>query len=940
MMNSMNAAAQWPPARCSAVSAAVSGLYGRESECDALDRLLGSAQAGQSSVVVLRGEAGVGKTSLLDYVQDRAAGCTVLRGTGVESEMELAYAGLHQLCAPILDGVARLPGPQSDALSTAFGLSAGEPPDRFTVGLAMLSLLAEVAEEQPLICVVDDAQWLDRISAQTLGFVARRLLAESVMLVFGLRDPSDVEGLGGLPELEVTGLRDSDARALLDSAISGPVDERVRDRIVAETRGNPLALLELPRGLTATELAFGFELPDAMPLAGRIEQGFQRRFEPLPAATRRLLLAAAAEPVGDGVLLWRAVDRLGIDPSAAVAAEGTGLIELGPQIRFRHPLVRSAAYRSASPEERHEVHRALAEVTDAERDPDRRAWHRARAAQRPDEGVAVELERSADRAQARGGLAAAAAFLEEAARMTLDPERRAERALAAAQAKHDAGAPDAALALLAAAQPHSSGELHRARADLLRAQIAFAARRGNDAPPLLLKAARQLETLDIELARETYLEAFTAAVIVGRLSRGADVVEIARAVRALPSASIPPRPHDLLLDGLALLVTEGRAAATPVLAQALKSFRRDDIAADGGQLRWLWLAARVAQDLWDDESWEVLCDQHVRVARNVGALTVMPIALRSRIFVHGLSGEVAEGEALIGEAQSVAAATGTQLAPCGGVLLAALRGRETEATESITVMLNDVRSRGEGNGLAVSYCAAALLHNGLGRFAEALPAAKAASQHDDLGVLSWALTELTEAAVRTDSPEVAAAAVERLSASARAAGTDWALGIEARCRALITDDDGAEPLYREAVDRLGCTRLRLELARAHLLYGEWLRRERRRVDAREQLRTAYEMLTAMGVHAFAERARRELLATGETVRKHTVETLDRFTAQEAQIARLARKGLSNREIGAELFISPRTVKYHLRKVFTKLDITSRQELIVALPDTTEALIPV
>jgi DNA-binding CsgD family transcriptional regulator len=920
----------------SAVPTAPRWLCGRQRELEVLDRLVARVRAGEGSVLVLRGEAGAGKTALLDHVSQSASGCRVVRATGVESEIELAFAGLHQLCAPVLDHLDHLPHRQRAALATAFGLSEGEPPDRFVVGLAMLSLLADVAEEQPLLCVVDDAQWLDRVSAQTLAFVARRLLAERVALVFGLLEPGDEHELDGLRELAITGLGDDDARALLDSVIRGPVDTRVRDRIIAETRGNPLALVELPRGLTPTELAFGFGLPHTMPLTSRIEQGFQRRLEPLPAATRRLLLAAAAEPVGDGVLLWRAADRLGIGPEDAVAAEGTGLIELGPPIRFRHPLVRSAAYRSASREERRAVHRALAEVTNPELDPDRRAWHRARAALRPDEGVAVELERSADRAQARGGLAAAAAFLEEAARMTLDLERRAERALAAAQAKYDAGAPDAALALLAAAQPTTSGELHRARVDLLRAQITFATRRGNDGPPLLLKAARHLETLDIELARETYLEAFTAAVIVGRLSRGADVVEIARAVRALPSAPFPPRPQDLLLDGLALLVTEGRAVATPVLAQAVKSFRRDDIAADERQLRWLWLAARVAQDLWDDESWEVLCDQHVRLARQVGALTVLPIALRSRIFVHGLWGELAEGEALTGEAQSVAAVTGMRLAAYGTVLLAALRGRQAEAIELINTTLHDVVSRGEGTGVAISNYAAALVYNGLGRYADAMTAAGVASEYSDLGVVAGALTELVEAAVRSDKREPATVALQRLSETTRAAGTDWALGIEARCRALVSDDDVAEPLHREAIERLGRTRVRLELARAHLLYGEWLRRERRRVDAREQLRIAYEMLTAMGAHAFAERARRELVATGENNRKRTVETRDELTAQEAQVAQLARDGLSNREIGAELFISPRTVKYHLWKVFTKLDITYRQELRGTLLDTARA----
>jgi DNA-binding CsgD family transcriptional regulator len=911
------------------------GLRGRRTERKTLDRLLVDARNDHSGVLVVSGEAGVGKTALLEYLAGQADGFRIARAVGIESEMELAYAGLHQLCAPVLDGLKDLPAPQRDALSTAFGISAGDPPDRFLVGLAALSLVSEAAEEKPLLCIVDDAQWLDRVSAQTLAFVARRLLAEQIVLAFGLREPSGEQELSGLPHLAVAGLGDDDARALLDSVMSGPVDQRVRDRIVAETRGNPLALLELPRGLSLAELAFGFGLTDTMPLAGRIEEGFLRRLEPLPVQARRLLLTAAAEPGGDDALLWRAAARLGIGHDAASAAEATGLIEFGARVRFRHPLVRSAAYRSASLLDRQDVHRALAEVTDPDIDPDRRAWHRAHAAIGPDEGVAAELERSADRAQARGGMAAAAAFLEEAVRLTLDPALRTERALAAAQAKHDAGSPEAALALIATADSGPFDELRHARVDLLRAQIAFATRRGSDAPPLLLKAGRQLEPLDVGLARETYLEALTAAVIVGRLSRGADMIEVAKAALAAPAQSTP-RAADLLLDGLALLVTDGRAKATPILKRAVSAFRNDESLSTHELLRWLWLAGRVAQDLWDDESWEVLCTQHVRLARQTGALVVLPIALRSRIFQHGLWGEVDEGAALTGEAEAVSEAIGTQLAAYGTVALAALQGREGEAAELAEATLDDVESRGEGMGVGISHFTTALLYNGLGRYAEAMTEAEHACEHEDLGVISWALTELIEAAARCGRHEIAADALERLSLTAQAGATDWALGVQARSRALVSDDGTAEALYREAIGRLGRTRVRVELARSHLVYGEWLRRERRRAEAREQLRTAYEMLSEMGVEAFAERARRELAATGETARKRTDETRDELTAQEAQIARLARDGLSNPEIGAELFISPRTVKYHLRKVFTKLDINSRHELLTALPETTRA----
>jgi DNA-binding CsgD family transcriptional regulator len=911
-------------------------LRGRRSECEALDRLVVRAQAGESQVLVVRGEAGVGKTALLDYLLESASGCRIARSAGVESEMELAFAGLHQLCAPFLGRVGGLPAPQRDALGTAFGLSDGDAPDRFLVGLAVLSLLADVAEEKPLICVVDDAQWLDRVSAQTLAFVARRLLAERVAVVFAVREPSEEHELDGLGEIVVRGLSDSDARELLDSVIVGPVDERVRDRIVAETRGNPLALLELPQGLTPAELAGGFGLPDARSLTSRIEDRFIQRLEPISIETRRVLLTAAAEPLGDVNLLWRAVERLGIGADEVAKAEATGLIEIDTRARFRHPLVRSAAYRSASPADRQRVHRALAEVTDPDLDPDRLAWHRAHAAAGPDEEVAAQLERSAGRAQTRGGVAAAAAFLERAAVLTPDPTRRASRALAAGQAKHEAGAPDAALALLAIAEAGPLDELQRARVELLRAQIAFASSHGRDAPPLLLAAAKKLEPLDIGLARDTYLDAFTAALFVGRLSSA--LADVAIAARTAPAPLGPPRAPDLLLDGLAQLVTEGYAAGAPILKRALSLFRNEDISTEEG-LRWLWLAGRVAMALWEDETWELLASRHVRLARDAGALTILPLALRSRILVHVYAGELDEGAALLEEAQAVTDATGSQLGLYGDISNAAWRGREAEASELIKATMEAVESRGEGMGVTSQFTGA-LLYNGLARYSDALVAAKLACEYDDLGVYGWALTELVEAAVRGGEPLLASDALERLSETTRASASDWALGIEARCRALLSEGEGTERLYLDAIGRLSHTRIRPALARSHLLYGEWLRRENRRSDARKELRTAYDEFTAMGIDGFAERARRELSATGGTVRKRTPETRDDLTAQEAQIARLAGDGRTNPEIGAELFISPRTVEWHLRKVFSKLDISSRQELHRVLPDVGQAAVAV
>jgi DNA-binding CsgD family transcriptional regulator len=912
------------------------GLRGRDHECDLLDRLVAGARAGESQVLVLRGEAGVGKTALLDYLVQHTSGFRIVRASGAESEMELAFAGLHQLCAPMLAGLDHLPGPQRDALATAFGLGAGQPPDRFLVGLAVLSLLSDAAAQQPLLCLIDDAQWLDQISAQTLAFVARRLLAERVSMVFAVREASGNPELAGLPELVVGGLRDSDARALLDSAVAGRLDEQVRDRIVAETRGNPLALLELPRGLTAAQMAGGFMLPDALPLASQIEQSFVRRLQSLPTQTQQLLLTAAVDTTGDVPLLVRAAKLRGIDPDAAGPAETAALIELGTRVRFRHPLVRSAIYGAASQRERREVHAVLADATDPELDPDRRAWHLAHAAAGPDEDIAAELERSARRAQGRGGLAAAAAFLERAGRLTPDSGRRARRSLAAAQAHTQAGAFEAALALLTSAEDVPLEEIHRARVELLRGQIAFLSSRGGDAPLQLLKAAARLESLDLGLARVSYLEALTAAMYAGRLAQGCTPREVGEAVIAAPDAPQPPGPADLLLDGLAVLTTAGHAAAAPALKAAVKAFRGGDVSVEEAT-RWLWLACPAAQIRWDDESWDLLSRRHVQLAREAGALGVLPMALSQRATLEVLKGDLGAAAASIEEAGEIADATGRRLPPYAPVALAALRGRDGAAADLMETSARDLLAAGEGVGLTYVQWARAVLYNGLGRYHEALTAAlEAVHDRHEFRFSAWVLVELIEAAARSGKPEHGTRALERLVQNARASGSDWALGIEARCRALLAGGDAADGLYREAIRRLGRTQLRPEAARAHLLYGEWLRRENRRVDAREQLRAAHNMFLSMGVEAFAERSYRELLATGERVRKRNVETIIELTAREAQIARLARDGLTNPEIGARLFLSPHTVEWHLGKVFAKLGIRSRGQLHAKLVDAAPA----
>jgi DNA-binding CsgD family transcriptional regulator len=890
--------------------------------------VLADVKAGRSAVLVLRGPAGTGKTALLEHVAESADGYRVVRAVGVESEMELPFAGLHQLCGALLDDLGGLPPPQRDALGTAFGLSAGAEPDRFLISLAALSLLSEAAENQPLLCLIDDAQWLDRSSAQVLAFVARRLKAEPVGLLFAVREPLELDELARLPHARLEGLSDAHARELLASVVGVPLDERVRGRIIAEARGNPLALLELPRAFSPAELAGGFGLPGDVPLQNRIEAGFRRRVQQLPAMTQQLLLLAAAEPTGEPALLWRSAAELGIPIAAVDPAVGDGMLELGARVAFRHPLLRSAIYQAASPEHRRSAHRALAAATDAEGDPDRRAWHRAQAALGPDADVADELERSAGRAQARGGLAAAAAFLERAATLTLDPGVRTRRALAAARDKQLAGAPEDALSLLEVAGAGPLDELERAMLQRLHGQIALDLRRAEDAVPLLLDAARRLESLDPGLARETYAEALRAASVAGRLGSG--MAAAAQAARDAPPRPGAPEPIDLLLEGLAIRFTDGYAASAPALKRALEAVRAQD--GPGAQdVRWPWTARRVAPDLFADDAWHALATRNVQIARDTGALAVLPLALNYLSLLRCFEGELATATALLDEADEIAEATGTSPIAFGRILLAGCRGDEAAALALFEASEAAAVERGEGVVLTFGEHARALLHNGLGRHAAALAPAQNASARDELMLSVWSLPELVEAAARCGRIELAVGAVERLAERTQAAGTDLALGIEARARALVSDGARADELHREAVARLGGSLVALDLARAHLLYGEWLRREHRRIDAREQLRSAHAMFASMGAEAFAARARRELLATGETVRARAPDTRDQLTAQEAQIAQLARDGFSNPEIGARLFISPRTVQYHLRKVFAKLDIRSRNQLHSALP---------
>ncbi len=910
-----------------------SRLFGRTGELEILGRLIANARSGRSAVLVVRGEPGIGKTELLRHLFAEATGFGVARVAGVESEMELPFAGLHQLCAPMLGRLGSLAEPQRRALSVAFGLASGDSPDRFMVALAVLSLMTEASEKQPILCVVDDAQWLDQASAQVLGFVGRRLLAEPIALVFAIRtpDPGDPspDHLAGLPELQLGGLDEQSARALLDTVISGPLDESVRARILEETHGHPLALLELYRGRSAADLAGGFALPDAGDLPRRIEDRYAARLSQLPAEVQRLVLLAAADPVGDPALILRAARVLGLDTGTVHMAASADLLEFGANVRFRHPLVRSAAYLTASADDRRAVHEALAAVTDPLADPDRRAWHRAHATAGPDEEVAEELIGLASRAMRRGGVAAAAAFWERAVALTPDPGERASRALTAAEAKYAAGDFEAAQALLVTAEVGPPGELGEARVQRMRAQVAFALRRGGDAPLLMLRAARRLQSLDAELARKTYLEALVAAIYAGRLALGQDASQVAHAARAatLPPSGGQPLPHSqLLIHGLAVRLADGYVAAAPTLKEALRRYR-----AQPAELNWLSVSySMVAMDLWDDEAWFELAAGQVRLARANGTLSWLPFALDYLAEIHVQAGELSKAAALLMERERVEPGTREATLPYVPLLLAAWRGDAPGAADLVEGMTRGASDRGEGAALTYRDYAQAVLYNGLGNYGLAAEAAHGASAVDEIVISPWALCELVEAAARSDQHERARAAADQLSQLAVASASNWARGAAARARALVSGGRAAEEAYREAIELLGSTRMATHLARAHLVYGEWLRREKRRIDARDQLRSAFEAFASMDAKAFAERARRELQATGEKVRKRSDDTRTDLTPQEEEIAQLAREGATNQEIAAQLFIGHRTVEWHLGKVFAKLNISSRLELDQAL----------
>ncbi len=906
-------------------------LLNREREVAAIDGLLGGARGGGSGALVLRGEPGIGLTTLLEYTVDSARDMNVARVAGVESELRLAYGGVSQLLGPIPEGIDRLPKPQRDALSYALGLVQGDVPDVFLVGLGLLTLLSDAAELKPLLCVVDDAQWVDGPSAQALAFVGRRLQADSIALLFAVQEPTSSRlQFGGLPELQVDGLPDPESAELLGSAVTGVLAPSVRGRLIEETRGNPFALLELAAELTGEQLAGIDLLPDHLPLGERLAETFLSEIRETPPRTQTLLLLAAADPDISPEVFWTAATLLGLSVDDAAPAESERVLRIDDRITFRNPLFSSAIYGGATLGQRRRVHHALAEATDGETDPDRRDWHLAVASIGSDAKLADDVERSAARARGRGDVARAASLLGKAARLTPDPATRARRLLAAAQAELAAGAPGRATALLAEATSHPSDELQGAHGQRLRGEIAAALGQGADSSLLLLGAARAFEPLDPKLARETYLEALEWAIYAGRLG-SSQIREVADATRAggAPSGD-PPSVADLLLDGFVALFTTGHEEAVPKLRLALDALR------ESTELRWFALGCLAAMETWDDDALYDLTTRQVQLAREGGVLTTLSYALDQQggmadlvtgrfDAARGRFGEAAELSAAIGDARLVG-----HVGP-GEVAVAAWTGPPDEARRLGQASMHQAMSLGLGRYVNLTKKYLAVLELGLGRYDAALNAAREACEDTMICVVTSALPEVIEAAMRTGDSELAASAVEELAGRTQPSGTEWALGVLARSRALVNEGPAAADLYEEAIERLSRSRARPSLARAHLLYGEWLRRERRRREAREHLTRAHDMFLSMGAGPFAERTRIELVATGERLPRRTAEAAaEALTPQEAQIAGLVADGATNQEVAAQLFISPRTVEYHLHKIFRKLDVTSRTQLARAM----------
>jgi DNA-binding CsgD family transcriptional regulator len=908
-------------------SAHWSGMFGRVAEREALDLLLEGARRGQGGAVVLRGEPGIGTTALLEYARASADGMQLLNAPGVEAEQALAYGNLHRLLEPVLGGATELSQRRQDSLSSTFGGNGHVTLDGFSAADAALALLTRTAAARPVLCIVDDAEWLDASSDQALAFIARRISAEPIAMAFAAREAAEPQlRLQGLPELAVTGLSDEDSRSLL-SATTGDISKGVMDSLLTATRGNPLALAGVVAALSGPQLSGVLELPDPLPLGERIEAAFIRRIRRLPEGTQRLLLLIATERVGDEDLIWRVAEELGIGPEDAGPAEAEGLLAPGSHPELRHPFVGFTVYSTAPISERRRIHRALAAALEESPDPDRRAWHLAAATSGLDEAVAAQLEETAERARHRSGYEAMAAALERAAQLSPDPSRRSDRLLSAAWAELVAGNPGRAAALLDDARTGQPDERRAAKVKTLGAALDMARGEDSQVSTALLQAAQALEPLDVALARDTHLVAFEAALYAHHLGP-LGTLGAARAARRAPR--IPDskmRAADFLLDGYGALFTEGRAAGIPSLRRAI------DILLERGGLRWLGLACLGCWELWDEAAMQALAQRRVRLARHDRALTVLPNGLSQLGAYEVIVGRFDAAEARFDESRRAFAWTGNPgvigSTDPGGMMLAVWRGQERRARAVAEACKREATARGQGAFVNLADCHLAVLELSFGNYDAALTAARAAREDNPLWSGNRALPELIEAAARTRSLDEGEAAAEELAETANASGTHWGLGMLARSRALLAPDAEADGFYRVAIDHLKRCRATPDLARAHLIYGEWLRRRRRRLDAREQLKIAHQMFASMGARAFAERAQREVLATGERARPAAA-TMAALTPRETKIAELVSRGGTNAEIAAQLFVSPRTIEYHLHKIFRKLGISSRTQLTASL----------
>ena len=924
--------------------ASSSVLIGRSAEQAALGRLVDSLAHGLSAALVLRGDAGVGKTALLAQLPHIAPDVDFTWLSGVESETSLGFAGLHRLLIPHLHRMQEVPPVQRSALASALGLTEAKPTNVFLVGQAVLTMLADAAQARPLVCVIDDAQWLDQESVEVLAFVARRLFAEQLGVVFSVREPPRNQQFEGIAELSISGLETEEAAAMLATITSQRVDPKVAEHVAQMVAGNPMAVGEVGRQLADARLTPDLLLNGPLPLGRRLEEHFRTQVQDLPASCRAVLLLAATHTSTDTAVLRRAAALDGLDLEAAAPAQTNSLIERGADIRFRHPLIRAAVYAAASPAERRHAHKTLAAVIDKTTDRDQHAWHLAAATLLPNENVAAELEGCAVIARSRGGYSDEASFLARAAALSPDSSRAASRYLDSATAALNSGAPHRATELLNLATPHLREPFARVHAQLIHVDIIINS--GLEPYTALtskrLEAARALITSDSALARQTLLEAIRSGILCGSYSSDTTLEQLGRTALDLwPALDGAHSVDDFLLQGLATAITDRFTEAAPALRRAVGML---DQIVSGTELESstrlmifdtrVYLGHYAAICIFDDRRLIRLLRDAVDSQRERGILHSLVIGLHILAIHESVMGNISSAVAHKEEAHAVAKAlgyTGQRMsATLPNAQLLAWQGRDHEVLEVTTSMFAFAGYLQVGELKRAARHALIVMHIGRGDYEQAFATGMQglADNYTHLEVES--LPSIIEAALRTGRQDVADDVLSKLRTIALASGTNWALGLLTRCSALAAAHKiEAEALYRESIAYLDETIVLTDQARAHLAYGEWLRRQQRYIEARTELRIAYDMFFSMGAPAFAERARVELAAAGAKIKKAKIGTLSTLTPQETQVVELAATGATNQEIATRLFLSTHTVAYHLTKAFRKLGVSSRRELIMA-----------